>query len=83
MHTLILGLGNPLRGDDGVGTAVIANLRNHPDLPPDVDLVDGGTAGLETAVHEGDHRQSDRGSSIRDGGTHAPSAKPDPIGLGQ
>ena len=50
MHTLILGLGNPLRGDDGVGSAVIANLRNHPDLPPDVDLVDGGTAGLETAV---------------------------------
>ncbi len=51
MNTLILGLGNSLRGDDGVGPAVIEKLRNHPDLPPNVDLVDGGTAGLETAVY--------------------------------
>ncbi len=50
MQTLILGLGNPLRGDDGIGPAVIEKLRTHPDLPPYVDLVDGGTAGLETAV---------------------------------
>ena len=48
-NTLILGLGNPLRGDDGVGTAVITTLQNEP-LPPDVDVVDGGTAGLELVL---------------------------------
>lgn len=49
VDTLILGLGNPLRGDDGVGTAVIATLKNHP-LPPHVDLADGSTAGLEIVL---------------------------------
>lgn len=51
MNTLILGLGNSLRGDDGVGPAVIEKLRNHPDLLPNVDLIDGGTGGLETVVY--------------------------------
>ncbi|MBF8257587.1 MAG: hypothetical protein HW375_2494, partial [Anaerolineales bacterium] len=26
-HTLVIGLGNPLRGDDGLGPAVIAALQ--------------------------------------------------------
>ncbi len=47
--TLILGLGNPLRGDDGVGTAVISALQTF-NLPPNVDLVDGGTSGLEIVL---------------------------------
>lgn len=47
--TLILGLGNPLRGDDGVGTAVIQALQNET-LPPTVDLIDGGTTGLEIVL---------------------------------
>ncbi|MCP4418081.1 MAG: hydrogenase maturation protease [Chloroflexi bacterium] len=47
--TLILGLGNPLRGDDGVGTAVISALQTQ-NLPPNVDLVDGGTSGLEVVL---------------------------------
>jgi hydrogenase maturation protease len=47
--TLILGLGNPLRGDDGFGTAVIRTLQNQS-LPPHVDLVDGGTIGLEIVL---------------------------------
>jgi hydrogenase maturation protease len=47
--TLVLGLGNPLRGDDGVGPAVIAALQAHP-LPPEVTLLDGGAPGLETAL---------------------------------
>lgn len=47
--TLILGLGNPLRGDDGFGTAVIAALQNTP-IPPNVDVVDGSTAGLEIVL---------------------------------
>jgi hydrogenase maturation protease len=42
---LILGLGNPFRGDDGIGPAVIATLQNQ-DLPRDVVALDGGTPGL-------------------------------------
>lgn len=45
-HTLVLGLGNPLRGDDGVGPAVIAALHSQG-APAGVTLLDGGTAGLE------------------------------------
>ncbi len=47
--TLILGLGNSLRGDDGAGPAVVAALSAGT-LPPRVDLLDGGTPGLETVL---------------------------------
>jgi len=47
--TLIAAFGNPLRGDDGVGLVVLEALRQRP-LGPHVELVDGGTAGLETAL---------------------------------
>lgn len=43
--TLIIGLGNPLRGDDGVGVCVVQKLMAHP-LPPGVAVVDGGAQGL-------------------------------------
>lgn len=48
---LVLGLGNPLLGEDGFGSAVIEMLRRRPDLPAAVDLVDAHTdllAQLET-----------------------------------
>jgi len=45
-HTLILGVGSPLMGDDAVGVIAIQRLREHPALPPGVDVVDGGTDGL-------------------------------------
>jgi hydrogenase maturation protease len=44
--TLILGLGNVLRGDDGAGPAVIEWLDQQA-LPAEVEAVDGGTAGLD------------------------------------
>ena len=44
--TLILGLGNALRGDDGAGPAVIEWLDQQA-LPAEVEVVDGGTAGLD------------------------------------
>ncbi len=37
MRTLVLGLGNPILGDDGVGWAVVEALRTHA-LPPEVEL---------------------------------------------
>ena len=49
-HTLVLALGNPLRGDDGVGAAVLNALNASGSVPPGVHLVDGGTPGLETAL---------------------------------
>lgn len=48
-RTLVLALGNPLRGDDGIGAAVLAALAEKP-LPEQVTLLDGGTPGLETAL---------------------------------
>lgn len=42
---LILGLGNPLYGDDGFGPAVVEAL-SRMELPADVEVLDGGTAGL-------------------------------------
>ncbi len=48
--TLVLALGNVLRGDDGVGTAVYHALQSAACLPENVDLMDGGTPGLETVL---------------------------------
>ena len=45
LTTLIIGLGNLLRGDDGVGVRV-AQLLARQTLPNDVEVVDGGTQGL-------------------------------------
>lgn len=43
---LVLGLGNVLLGDDGVGPAAIARLERDYRIPPAVRLVEGGTLGL-------------------------------------
>ena len=43
---LVLGLGNVLLGDDGVGPAALACLERDYHIPPEVRLVDGGTLGL-------------------------------------
>ena len=44
--TLIIGLGNPLREDDGIGLRVVQDLATR-NLPDDVEVMDGGTRGLE------------------------------------
>jgi hydrogenase maturation protease len=44
--TLVLGLGNILCGDDGLGVAALERLRAGFDIPPEVALLDGGTLGL-------------------------------------
>jgi hydrogenase maturation protease len=43
--TLVIGLGNPLLGDEGIGTRVVGELKEL-DLPAGVEVVEGGTAGL-------------------------------------
>lgn len=43
---VVIGLGNPLLADDGVGLAALARLRERWSLPDEVELVDGGTWGM-------------------------------------
>ncbi len=43
----VLGLGNVLRRDDGVGPAVVARLEAGYDVPADVEVLDLGTPGLD------------------------------------
>lgn len=53
---LILALGNPLRGDDGAGPAILEELRKKNGLPKTVALLDGGIGGLETILLIQDYR---------------------------
>lgn len=43
--TLVLGLGNVLMGDEGIGVYVVRALEAHT-LPPGVECLDGGTGGF-------------------------------------
>ena len=43
---LVLGIGNTLLGDEGVGVAVVEHLQADPRFPAGVDLLDGGTGSL-------------------------------------
>ncbi len=43
--TLVLGLGNILMADEGVGVHVVRALEQHP-LPASVECLDGGTGGF-------------------------------------
>jgi len=53
-QTLVLGLGNILRADDGLGAAVIGWLSQRS-LPPEVVVQDGGTPGLELVLTLADY----------------------------
>ncbi|HSM36382.1 MAG TPA: HyaD/HybD family hydrogenase maturation endopeptidase [Longimicrobiales bacterium] len=44
--TLVLGLGSPLMGDDGLGLVALETLRSEWTFDPAVELVDGGTWGM-------------------------------------
>lgn len=44
--TLVLGLGNVLCGDDGVGVAAVARIQRRFRIPSAVAVEDGGTLGL-------------------------------------
>ncbi len=48
---LVLGLGNVLCGDDGLGVAALARLHRRYLLPDGVTLMDGGTLGLSLLHH--------------------------------
>ncbi len=45
--TVVVGVGNIIRSDDGLGVHAMRRLQIDPRVPPDVVFVDGGTLGLE------------------------------------
>ncbi len=44
-RTLVLGIGNLLMGDEGIGVHAVRQIEEHS-LPPGVDVLDGGTGGF-------------------------------------
>jgi hydrogenase maturation protease len=54
--TLVIGCGNPLRGDDAVGPVLIRRLLERG-LPEGVEVADAGTSGMDVAFRmRGAHR---------------------------
>lgn len=49
--TAVLGLGNLVHSDDGVGVHAIQRLQSDPRVPPGIVLLDGGTHGLGLLPH--------------------------------
>lgn len=47
MSILVLGLGNILLHDEGVGVHAVEALQQRHRLPPEVSVVDGGTCGMD------------------------------------
>jgi len=50
-ETVVIGVGNPLMGDDGLGIEVLERLRLGWSFRPSLDLLDGGTWGLNLLPH--------------------------------
>ena len=47
MSILVLGIGNLIMSDDGIGVRVIQHLQDHYRFPSDVIILEGGTLGLD------------------------------------
>jgi hydrogenase maturation protease len=56
LPVLVLGIGNILLRDEGVGVRAVEELRGVP-LPEDVELVDGGTCGADLVELLADRRK--------------------------
>ncbi len=48
---VVIGIGNIVRSDDGLGVRTVERLRESHQYPPEVDLIDGGTIGLLLLPH--------------------------------
>jgi hydrogenase maturation protease len=82
MSTAVLGLGNPLLTDDGVGLVLLDSVRSAGPWDAEVELVDGGTWGLALLPVLADHSRllvldavragADPGTVLRGGGGDIP-----------
>jgi len=55
--TAVIGLGNVVLSDDGLGVHAVRRLRERYALGPNVEVIEGGTAGLLLLPHLADARQ--------------------------
>lgn len=46
MRVLVLGIGNILLQDEGIGVHVVQALQHRYQIPAEIELLDGGTAGM-------------------------------------
>src|SRR5512134_729548 len=63
---LVLGLGNLLCGDDGLGAAAIARLERDYEAPDEALVLDGGTLGLSLLPYLEDTEDAILIDAIRD-----------------
>ncbi|MFC5300810.1 HyaD/HybD family hydrogenase maturation endopeptidase [Azospira restricta] len=47
MKVVVLGVGNTLLTDEAIGVRAVEALQQRYRLPPEVNVIDGGTAGME------------------------------------
>jgi len=47
MRVVVLGVGNILMSDEGVGVHAVTALAESYDLPEEVEVIDGGTSGMD------------------------------------
>ncbi|CAA7614309.1 HyaD/HybD family hydrogenase maturation endopeptidase [Magnetospirillum sp. UT-4] len=47
MRAVVLGVGNILMSDEGVGVHAVTRLMEEYQLPPEVEAIDGGTSGMD------------------------------------
>jgi len=50
-ETVVIGVGNPLMGDDGLGIVAVERLAQDYSIHPHIPLLDGGTWGLNLLPH--------------------------------
>jgi len=56
--TVVLGLGNPLMADEGIGVHLVERLMESADRYPAVDFIDAGTGGLSILYQIEDRRKA-------------------------
>ncbi len=66
MSALVLGIGNLLIGDEGVGCRTIEELCRRYSMPPEVQCIDGGTAGFELLTYLDGRREVILIDALRD-----------------
>ena len=47
MHAVVIGIGNTILTDEAAGVRVVEALERAYEVPPNVQLIDGGTSGME------------------------------------
>jgi hydrogenase maturation protease len=78
----VIGLGNVVLSDDGLGVHAVRRLRDRGAWPPDVAMIEGGTAGLLLLPHLADSRRVILVDAIERGAAPGTLVSLDADGLG-